>query len=238
MAVTPSSARCGILRATSRNVPAFCRQVRREERADVQLVDDEVVKLRRDVAGLVPREVGLADDAVAGKRRLQLARVRIALRALAAVADDVEHVAVAVAHAGDETAPVAALVAREQAGVVALAVVEVADHMHRSRVRRPDAKGRAVGDQVRTHRGAGVDVVERGGHRSNLLAFAGGSAGLAGRIDLLLGLDGPQRRRRRGVALYAAGLPTAMGLPSRDQALRRKERQTTVRGREPMTRSF
>ena len=118
-AVTPSSARWGIFRATSRNVPPLRGRFGVIERADVKLVDHEVVKSRRDESALVPGKIGLADDAVARERRLELARVRIALWALAALADHVEHVAVAIADPGDEAAPMAVVVARQEACVVA-----------------------------------------------------------------------------------------------------------------------
>src|SRR5262249_18357538 len=36
----------------------FPRQVRREESADMELINHEVMKQRRDVAGLMPREIG------------------------------------------------------------------------------------------------------------------------------------------------------------------------------------
>ena len=92
----------------------------------MQLIDDQIVKRGRDEPALVPGEVRTPDDAFAGKRRLELARVRIAFRPFAAVADDVEHVALAIARARNESAPMPQLVAREQAGVVPVVVVEVA----------------------------------------------------------------------------------------------------------------
>jgi hypothetical protein len=39
--------------------------------------------------------------------------------------------------------------------------------MHRAGMRRPDAKRGIVGDQVRTHRGARVNVVECSRHWNN-----------------------------------------------------------------------
>ena len=141
------------------------RQVRREEGADMELINHEVMKRRRDVAGLVPREIGLPNDAVAGKRRLQLAGVGIALRALAAVPHNVEQVAIPVAHPWDETPPMAVVVAIEQAGVIARTVVKVADDMHRTGMGRPDTKGGATRKEVRTHRGARLDVIKGGRHR-------------------------------------------------------------------------
>ena len=126
----------------------------------MELINHEIVKLRRDISGLVPREIGFANDAFAGKRRLQFARVRVAFRAFAAVAHNVEHVAMAVANTGNETQPVAVLVAIEQAGIIALTIVEIADDMHRTCIGRPDAKCGAIGDEVRAHRGVERDVVE------------------------------------------------------------------------------
>ena len=81
-----------------------------------------------------------------GKGVCKLAGVRIALGTFAAVADDIEHIALAIAHAGDETTPVAMLIPGQQAGVVTLAIVEVTDHMHGPRMRRPSAERCAVGD--------------------------------------------------------------------------------------------
>ena len=103
------------------------RQVGCEEGPDVELIDDDVVEPRRHEPVVMPGEVRAADDALARERRLELARVRIALRAFAALTDDVEHVPVAIPRAGDESPPVSALVTRQQARVAPLAVVELAD---------------------------------------------------------------------------------------------------------------
>src|SRR5881227_1325399 len=110
-------------------------QVRREERADVQLVYHEVMELRRDVARLVPGEVGSADYAIAGKRRRQLPRVGIAFETRAAVSSHMEHVAVPVAYARDEAEPVTMPVAIQQARFIPLPLIEFADHVHGLRVR-------------------------------------------------------------------------------------------------------
>ena len=96
------------------------RQVRRKVDADMELVDHEVLKLRGDESGLVPGKIGLSNDAVAGERRLQLPRVRIAFGAFAAVANYIEQIAVAIPYAADEALPMALLVFGKQAGIVAL----------------------------------------------------------------------------------------------------------------------
>ena len=76
----------------------------------MELVDHEVLKLRRDEAGLVPGKIGLSDDAVAGERRHQFARVRIAFGTFAAVANHVEQIPVPVAYPADEALPMALVV--------------------------------------------------------------------------------------------------------------------------------
>jgi hypothetical protein len=43
-------------------------------------------------------------------------------------------------------------------------VVEVADDMDRTGIGRPDAKGGATSNEVRTHRSAGLDMIEGGRH--------------------------------------------------------------------------
>jgi hypothetical protein len=103
-----------------------------------------------------------ADDAVAGERRPQFSGVGIALRPFAAFADDVVHVAMPVLYSGDEAPPMAIAIAGEQARVIALVIVEVADHVHRPRMRRPHAKRRAVANQIGAHRRVGIDVIEGG----------------------------------------------------------------------------
>src|SRR6185369_13728437 len=95
----------------------------------MELVDHEVLKLGGDESGLVPGKIGLSNDAVAGERRHQLPRVRIAFRALAAVANYIEQIPLSIAYPGDKAQPVAIVVFVEQAGIVALAPVELADHM-------------------------------------------------------------------------------------------------------------
>ena len=52
----------------------------------------------------------------------------------------------------------------QQAGIVALAVVKVANHMHGPRMRRPHAKRRAIGDEIGAHRGVRANMFEGGGH--------------------------------------------------------------------------
>jgi hypothetical protein len=66
-------AQSGEVRQLARHVQKRARpsrQVRGEEGPDVQLVDDEITKGWRDVAGLVPGEIGLANNTLAGERRL------------------------------------------------------------------------------------------------------------------------------------------------------------------------
>lgn len=142
---------------------ALAWQVRREKGADVELIDDELVKSRRDVPALMPGKVGASDDALAGERRLQFAGTGIALESLphiAPLAYHIEHVALTILHAWNEAPPMSLLIAREQRGIVAHPVVEVSDHMHGSGMRSPATKCGAVGDQVGAHRGAGVNVIE------------------------------------------------------------------------------
>ena len=98
------------------------------------------------------------------KRRPQFPRVGIAFGAFAALANHVEQVALAVAHAGDEAPPVALIVSREQARIVALATVELADHVHGMRVRRPYAESGALGYQVRAHGCVRGNVLKRSWH--------------------------------------------------------------------------
>ena len=168
-AVMPSADEVGNLAGHIQERAAPSGHVRREVGADVELVDHEVLKLRRDEAGLVPGEIGGPDDAVAGERRDQFAREGIALGTLAAIADDVEQVAVLVADAGDEAAPVALVVPVEQAGIGPLAIVELADHVHGMGVGRPDAESGAIGNQIRTHGRVGLDVLQRGWHGRSIL---------------------------------------------------------------------
>src|SRR5258705_8928095 len=95
------------------------RQVRRKVNTGMELVDHEILKLRGDESSLVPGKIGLSNDAVAGERRHQLARVRIAFGAFAAIANYIEEIPVAVAHSADEALPMALIVFGEQTGIVA-----------------------------------------------------------------------------------------------------------------------
>jgi len=130
----------------------------------VELIDDKVAELRRYVAGFVPRKICLADNAFARKWRYQFPCIWIPLRTLVAFADDVEHIALAVPHTGDESSPMAVTVAREQTPIGTLAIVEVAEHVHGARMRSPYAKGCAIGDQVRAHWRVRQNMVEGGWH--------------------------------------------------------------------------
>src|SRR5205807_2279444 len=78
-------------------------------RADVELVDDEVAKVGKPKALIMPG-VGarIADDAVAigpGGIKSHFAGVRIALEALAARPHDEKAIRIAIVHAGHEAAP-------------------------------------------------------------------------------------------------------------------------------------
>ena len=68
--------------------PRFARQIRRRKDADVQLIDHEIVKLRRNESGFVPRKIGCTNDTIARERRRQFPRKRIALGTRSPVTDD------------------------------------------------------------------------------------------------------------------------------------------------------
>jgi hypothetical protein len=126
----------------------------------VELINHQVLELRRDIARVVPGKFGAADDAVAGKRRGQFPRVGVAFGAFAAIANHVVQITPAIHHARDEAPPVALIVAREQTGIIALAAVEIADHVHGMRPWRPNAESGAAIHQVRAHRSFPRDVVQ------------------------------------------------------------------------------
>ena len=137
--------------------------VAREEPADVELVDDEVVERRRPEACVVPRvRARVAHDAVAVGVvvQLELARPRVALQSRATRSDDEEPVLAAVDHVFEEPGPVAGgrvldeLVLRP--GLILVGAAESDVHVRRARC--PDAERRAVADQVRTHRRRRGDV--------------------------------------------------------------------------------
>ncbi|MDI3466304.1 MAG: hypothetical protein OJF50_005125 [Nitrospira sp.] len=47
-------------------------------------------------------------------------------------------------------------------------IIELADDIHRSSVRRPGAKGGTVGNQTGAHRSVGVNMVKRSRHDHHL----------------------------------------------------------------------
>jgi hypothetical protein len=55
-------------------------------------------------------------------------------------------------------------IAREQTCVGAPVTIEIAEHMYEACMWRPDTKCGPVGNQVRTHRGAWMNVIKRGRH--------------------------------------------------------------------------
>jgi hypothetical protein len=93
-------------------------QIRSEKYADVQLIDHEILERRRDVSGLVPRKISLADDAITRERSRQLPRKRIALRTRPAITDHEKLVAVAILHSRKKAAPMPLLVADQQVCVI------------------------------------------------------------------------------------------------------------------------
>src|SRR5690606_20784113 len=135
---------------------------RRVPRADVKLVDHQLVAGRGTVSDLVPCEPRGPHEARAGEGRHELPSVGGALETRTAPAAYVELVAVAVANSRNKTPPVAALVSNEQAGVVPLPVVELAADMDGERLRGPDAEGRATLDEIRTHRSLRTDQARTG----------------------------------------------------------------------------
>jgi hypothetical protein len=115
----------------------------------VQLIDHEIVKLRRNKSGLMPRKVGRTNDAIAWERRRQLPRERIALGTRSAVTDDKKLVTIAVLHAGQKAAPVPGWADGEQIALVGRRAIDTG--VDAMRMGRPDSKGRARGDEVRAH---------------------------------------------------------------------------------------
>jgi len=92
----------------------FARKIWRRKDTDVQLVDHEIVKWRRNEPGLMPRKVGRTHNAIARERGRQFPRKRIALGARSAVTNDKKLVAIAVPHAGQKAAPMPGFVGGEQ----------------------------------------------------------------------------------------------------------------------------
>lgn len=143
----------------------------------MQLVNHEVMKLRRDVPGFMPGEIGFPNDTVAGKRHLQLPGVGGTLEILAAIPHHVEHITLSVAHTGYKTPPMAVLVRSEQAGVIALTVVDLADDVQCTGMGRPDAKSGAIGDEVRTQEAGIADILMYWSHHAAGRARRGSSSG-------------------------------------------------------------
>ncbi len=144
--------------------------LRGPEGADVKLVDDEVMELRRAPRGIVPGITArVAREAVwigPGGLITQFAGVGVALGIVAAGAEDVELVAGTVLEAGPESGPVAIGVAGEEVLDLGLPIAVFADEVDAQGARRPDAEGRAaaIGQEFRTHRSVRRDVGQWGGH--------------------------------------------------------------------------
>ena len=144
----------------------FAGRILRVERSDVKLIDDQVVESRRTevcVMPLVARRI--AHDAVAVRIpvELELARIRIALEALAAGADHVEPIEVAVLDARHEAGPKAIGVLHQQiAGVLGKSRCGSGARLQRdvdlARCRRPGPERGSAGDEVRAERRIRRDV--------------------------------------------------------------------------------
>ena len=148
--------------------------VLRVKHADVKLVDDQVAESRRAEARVVPGIIaGIAHDAVAVRIpvELELARIGIALEALAAGADDVEAIEVAVLDSGHEAGPKAIGVLHQQIGWHSWQTPDAAVPVGcRNAMYASSAAGAQVrnvtppGDNVRAHRRARGDVQLGCGH--------------------------------------------------------------------------
>lgn len=114
------------------------RPARRRVRADVHLVDDEVLEMGRDEASVVPGEIRPPQNAFAGAP-FELARIGVALPAAAGVTDHPELVSLAIARAPYEAPPIAAGVLQASTGR-GVPPCEVAQHVHFVCVRRPYAE--------------------------------------------------------------------------------------------------
>ena len=119
------------------------------ERADVQLVDHELVVGRDGEGVALPVEGGVVNDAVAGRVR-HLARVRIDAREALVVVANLKAILVAEACGRDVEVEAAVALGLENVGIGG-PVVERADHGDSSRVRRPHAKRRTAGVRDRAH---------------------------------------------------------------------------------------
>src|SRR5512139_3783029 len=139
------------------------------EDANMQLVDDEIVKRWRAETLVMPRVgLGIADDAVADwvAAQLQLTRPGVALEAGALRADDEEPIQGAVRDAGAEASPVAGDRILEQfVGRPRLIVGGAANcNINVCSAGCPDSEAGAVGDEVGTHGGRAADVLLGCGH--------------------------------------------------------------------------
>ena len=79
---------------------------------------------------------------------------------------DPELVTLPILHAGDKTAPVTIAIGNKRRVVANFKIVEIAPDMDRVRIRRPNVKRRAVGDEIGSHRRACVNVIERSGNEN------------------------------------------------------------------------
>src|SRR5439155_4136130 len=94
------------------------RQGRSKKYADMQLIDHEIVEVRRDVSDLLPRKVRRADDALDRERSDQLPRKRIVLRTRPAITNHEELVTVAILHSRQKAAPMPLFITVQQVCVI------------------------------------------------------------------------------------------------------------------------
>src|SRR5689334_9000217 len=147
------------------------------ERADVKLIDDQVVERGRPETTVVPGKTGrVADDAVTdriGRVQGELAGVWVALVPVVAEAMYVELVLVAIADAGDEPGPVAANILDQPLRLDRMPEVGAAEtpvDVDVVGAWRPDPERSALrADEVGAERRLSVDVLLRCGHDSNPL---------------------------------------------------------------------
>ena len=124
------------------------------ERADVKLVDHEVIPIGRPELGALPGEVvGSVDDRVAGRAR-EPPRSRVDSGEHAVAGPDRKAILIAVGRAGYVGRPRSAVLGRHRISR-RVPVVERADDRDRLRVRSPHPERDAAVERNRAHAGAG-----------------------------------------------------------------------------------
>jgi hypothetical protein len=125
----------------------------------MKLINHKIMKLRCDIARLMPGKIRLPDDTIAWERNFQLPRIRVTFGSFTAFTHYIKYISLPVLYPWDKTQPMAGLIPIEEAALIALPVVKVAKHMYGTGMRGPYPEYSSIGNEVGTQGCTRMDMI-------------------------------------------------------------------------------